>query len=155
MSWHNDSAILHYNQREDDLAWDDDDAILHFDPDKQDQLLPKKPPPPIDTSTSLNQVPSTVQGPAGSGRKRKAAQPRPRKRKSGEQPNDPSQSREVEDGEFKSRMLDAIRGDDELYHRILRYDVRFLRFHTLGIVQLTNVYCSRFPSRTLWVWQWL
>ena len=33
-------------------------------------------------------------------------------------------------------MLDAIREDDELYHRILRYDVRFLHSHALGVTKL-------------------
>ena len=126
---HNDSAILHYNQTEDDLVWDDDDwihddAILHFDPDKE--VTPSPPPyTPAPAYTVLDSVPTTSRDPAGKGKARKIAKPRSRKKKPDVQSNNPAQLTEVDDAEWKSRMLDAIRRDDELYHRILRYDVRF------------------------------
>jgi len=137
VSWHNDSAILHYNQREGDLVWDGDewihdDAVLHFDPNKP---LPRKPSPqPHTPSTTLNPASPTPQNPAGHGIGRKIANPRSRKKKADVQPNDATQLGEVDDAELKSRMFDAIREDDELYHRILRYDVRFLHFCIPGIV---------------------
>jgi hypothetical protein len=43
---------------------------------------------------------------------------------------------EVDDAEFKSRMLNAIRENDELYYRILRYDVRFFHSYTPGVLEL-------------------
>ena len=151
VSWYNDSAILHYNQREDGLVWDnddwiDDDAVPHFDPDEQDKPLPRKPSPQLHTpSTVLNPASPTPQNPAGQGIGRKAAKPQPRKKKADVQHNDPIQLVEVDDVEFKSRMLDAIREDDELYHRILRYDVRSLHFCTPGIVQLVEPMLQPIP----------
>jgi len=140
ISWHNDSAILHYSQRDDDLVWDNDDwihddAVLHFDPYEQDKPLPRKPSPqPHTPSAVLNMASPTPQNPAGQEMGRKVAKPRSRKKKADVQPNDPTQLAEVDDAELKSRMLDAIREDDELYHRILRYDVRFLHFYIPEIV---------------------
>ena len=122
---HNDSAILHYNQREDDFVWDDDDnAIIHFDPVERDQPLPRKlSPPPRIPSTAFDPTLPTPQDPAGQGEGRKVAKPRSRKKKADAQSNDPTQLTEADGAELKSKMLDAIREDDELYHRILRYDV--------------------------------
>jgi len=129
-SWHNDSAVLHYKQREDDLVWgnDDwvhDDAVVHFDPDEQNRPLPRKlspSPSHIHTpSATLNSVSPTRQDPEGQGKGRKPTKPRSKK-KADVQPNNPTQITEVDDAEFKSKMLNAIREDDELYHRILRYD---------------------------------
>jgi len=147
VSWYNDSAILHYNQREDDLVWDNDDwnhddATLHFDPDEHDPPLPQKPSPQLHTpipthapSTALNPVPPTQQDPAGQGEGRKITKPRSRKNKAGAQFNNPTtQVTEVDDVELKSKMLNAILEDDELHHRILRYDVCFLNLYTSGVV---------------------
>lgn len=138
MSWYNDSAILHYNQREDDLVWGNDewihdDAILHFDPDERDRPPPRKPSPPLHTSsTALSPTLTTPHDPTGQGKGRKVAKPRSRKKKADVQSNDPTQIAEADDAKLKSRMLGAIREDDELYHRILRYDVRS-HFYTSGI----------------------
>jgi hypothetical protein len=142
LSWHNDSAILHYNQREEDLVWGDDDwihddAVVHYHPDEQDRPVPRGPSPPLHTytpSTDLNPVPPTPQDPAGQGKGReiKVAKPRSRKKKA---ENNPTQLREADDAELKSRMLNAIREDDELYHRVLRYDVRLTYFCTPRVVK--------------------
>ena len=143
MSWHNDSAILHYNQREDDLVWDNDDqiyddAVLHFDPER-DRPLPRKPSPPLNTlaradtpSTNVNPVTITPQVRVIRGNERKIGKPRSRKKKADAQSDNPTQLTQADDTELKSGMLNAIREDDELYHRILRYDVR-LHFYTPAV----------------------
>lgn len=61
------------------------------------------------------------------------AKPRSRKKKADAQFDNPTQVTEVDDAELKSRMLNAIREDDELYHRVLRYDVCFLNLYTPGV----------------------
>ena len=115
--------------------WIHDDAVLHFDPDEQDKPLSRKPSPqPHTPSAVLNAVLPTPQNPAGQEMGRKVAKPWSRKKNADVQPNDLTQLAEVGDTELKSRMLDAIREGDELYHRILRYDVRFLHFCTPEIV---------------------
>jgi len=162
MSWHNDSAILHYNQREDnDLVWDNDnqiydDAVLHFDPDERERPLLRKPSPPLDTlartdtpPTDVNPALATPRDPIAQGNKRKIVNPRSRKKKADLQSNNPTQFTEIDDAELKSRMLHAIREDDELYHRILRYDVRLL--HSCppgGIKPIELTCCSQFLCRT-------
>ena len=159
MSWHNDSAILHHNQREDDLVWDNDDriyddAILHFDPDERDRPLPRKPSPPLNTlarvdtpPTNVNPLPTTPQDRVVRGNERKIGKPRSRKQKVDAQSNNPTQHTEVDDVELKSRMLDAIREDDELYHRILRYDVG-LHSYTPETLKRLNTRYSPFLLRT-------
>ena len=151
VSWHNDSAILHYNQRDvdEDLVWDDDDlvhdAAQHFDPDEVlARPLPRQPSPTSHTlvrtyipTTNFNPAPATPQDPLEQGKERKTAKPRSRKKKADAQPNNPTQPTEADDEELKSKMLDAIREDDELHHRILRYDVRLLHFYkSAGIIPI-------------------
>jgi len=119
------------------LVWDNedriyDDAVLHFDPDHERDLpLLREPSPPLDTlvrtgtpSANVNPVSTTPQDPVARGKERKIGKARSRKNKADVQPHDPTKLTEVDDAELKSRMVNAIRGDDELYHRILRYDVR-------------------------------
>jgi hypothetical protein len=135
VSWYNDSAILHYNRGDDDLDWDNndfvhDDAILHFNPGELDRPLRESSPPlktlaPTYTpSTAVDSPVTASQVPAEEVKGRKTGKSRARKKQS----NDPT---EANDMEFKSKMLDAIREDEELYHRILRYEVCTL--HLLGI----------------------
>lgn len=140
---YNDSAILHYHQSEDNSAWDNDDwiqddAVLHFYPDERDEPLPRNPspPPPYTPSAVLNVTSPSPQRRVGRGKGRKMMTPRSRRKKADIKLNNPSQLAEVDDAELKSRMLDAIRKDDELYHRILRYDVRFFHSYTSGAAQL-------------------
>lgn len=145
VSWYNDSAILHYNQNDEILGWDDnndfvhDDAILHFDPGESlDRPLPPTNPVPT----------KQVKG-------RKTRKPRSRKEKADVESTNPIQFTEVDDTELKSKMLDAIRQDDELYHRILRYEVctplpHFLR--TPEVTQLTLHKHSRSLWKTLSIW---
>lgn len=118
------------------MVWDNDDriyddAVLHFDPDhERDRPLLRKPSPRLDTlvrtgtpSATVNPIPATPQDRVAQGGG-KMGKPRSRKKKAHVQSDDPTQLTEVDDAELKSRMVNAIRGDDELYHRILRYDVR-------------------------------
>lgn len=154
VSWNNDSAILHYHQREDDSDFNDDcvpdDAILHFNPGDPP---PRQPLPPSQAviavdipSTTPNLVVSAPQIPAEQLEGRKTVKPRSRKKRANAQPNEPTRLAEADDAELKSKMLDAIRGDDELYHRILRYDVRFLRsFCASEIVALIELTMQPIP----------
>ena len=128
MVWNNDDWIY-------------DDAVLHFDPDhdEQGQLILRKPSLPLDTlvrtgtpSANVNPVPATPHNPITQGKERKIGKSRSRKKKVDVQSDDPTQLTEVDDAELKSRMINAIREDDELYHRILRYDVRLLHSYTPG-----------------------
>jgi len=111
------------------LIWDDDEAIIHFDPTERDRPFPS--PPPHIPSTAFSPTSPTPRDPAGKGKGREVAKPRSRQKKVDTQHNDPTQLTEADDAELKSRMLDAIRGNDELYHRILRYEVRFPPSYTL------------------------
>ena len=134
VSCYNDSAILHYNQKEDELGdWNDDyfihdDAILHFNPGKRDQSIPRTLTTTTNTpcytcpSNTLHPAEPTPQDPAGQVKGRKVKKPRSRKKEADVQPT------EVDDEGLRSAMLNVIREDDELYHQILRYDVRFLYF---------------------------
>ena len=152
-SWYNDSAILHYNQREDDLNWDHDefnhdDAILHFNPGEPDLPLPPKPSPLLQTpvptctpSSTLNPVVPVPPDRAEQAKGRKARKPRSTKKRGNVQPDKPTQSTEFDDAELKSKLLDAIREDEEFYHRILRYDVRPFRFFEFKRC-ITNEMCT-------------
>jgi hypothetical protein len=59
---------------------------------------------------------------------RKATKPRSRKKKTDVRLDESTQPTELVDARLESKMLDAIREDEEFYHRILRYDVRLLHF---------------------------
>ncbi|KAF9653385.1 hypothetical protein BDM02DRAFT_3182909 [Thelephora ganbajun] len=134
VSWRNDSGILHYNQREDDLIWDSDERIhdhttIHFNPNREDRPLPQKPLLPLHTpvptytsSATRNSMQLTPQGPTRQGKERKAAKSRSRTKEADVRSNNTTQLIEMVDAELKSKMLNVIREDDELYHRILRYD---------------------------------
>lgn len=130
VSWHNDSAILHYNQKDDNTGWDNndfihDDAILHFNPGERDGPLLRELSPQLETPAPAYTPSTTVDSaaPAKRAKGQKAAKPRSRRKRTNVESDNPTQSTEVNDTELKSKMLDAIRKDDELYHRILRYEV--------------------------------
>ncbi|KAF9782923.1 hypothetical protein BJ322DRAFT_1158464 [Thelephora terrestris] len=172
-SWHNDSAIIHYNQREEDLDWnvDDlirDDAILHFDPDERELPLPPKRltllqtlVPTCTPSTTLNPAVPTLQDRAEQVKGRKATKPRSRKKKADVQLDESTQPTKLVDARLESKMLDAIREDEEFYHRILRYDpipleefvalAIMLDFPTRGlqtrVMRFLDEQASRYPAR--------
>ena len=169
VSWYNDSAIIHYNQSDNNLDWDNndfvhDDAILRFSPGEIDRPLLREPSPQLDETLvpASNAHPATVDSatpmpriPAERVKERKTGKPRSRKKKTDGQSNNSTQFAEVNDTEFKSKMLDAIRGDDELYHRILRYEVCSLTFlFTSGVTKLIERKHSRSLWTNSWVWLW-
>lgn len=145
VSWHNDSAILHYNQKDDNSDWDNDDsiihddAILHFDPGESDRPLPWEPSPQLETlvpthtpSTAVNSTTHILRVPAKQLKGRKTAKSQSRKKKLDVHSGNPTQCTEDNDRELESKMLNVIRENDELYHRILRYEVCSISSAHLG-----------------------